>query len=283
VFLETPGFNANENTFSDYDEIRNRLAMSDAIRKWQLHQDGDRPTKRVGAYMPPNHNDSNFKSFNQEVGNIERLFKEVKVGDIIMSPPLGHFKSFLMGEVTKGWSPDDVIEVPYFDNELVPVRKIKWLSGNVSRRDFPNNLAKRLINRHAISEVDPVYTFDILQMVYPSFVWRNHSKLDLYGTRYQGDDPIQVLESAKLLKFAVAASMAHDLGKFDDFQSLSYSKAIEKYYNKELIEQFGINFNSPGLLRAILENATASPKIAAYIAVLTSSTAQPLAEVKKAV
>ena len=115
------------------------------------------------------------------------------------------------------------------------------------------------------------------------FVWRNHSKLDLYGTRYQGDDPIQVLESAKLLKFAVAASMAHDLGKFDDFQSLSYSKAIEKYYNKELIEQFGINFNSPGLLRAILENATASPKIAAYIAVLTSSTAQPLAEVKKAV
>jgi hypothetical protein len=270
VFLETPGFNANKNTFSDFDEVRQRLAMSDAIRRWQLQKNGPRPSRRFANYQPPGPQSADFKSFLAEAANIDRLFNEVKVGDLVLSPPLGHFNPFLIGEITKEWEPDDAIGIPFFEDELVPVRRVRWLANHLSRRDFSNNLAKRLINRHAISEVDPAFTEEILRKVYPSFIWGDESKIDLFGTKYSGDDPIEILESAKLLKYAVAAAFAHDNGHFEEFQSLAYDEAIRKFYDVNLVEQFGMTFNSPGKFLAVIKSATASPKIAACLTILTS-------------
>jgi hypothetical protein len=148
VFLELPAFAATDDSFSDIDLLRRHLAMSDAFRVWLREQRGEPPSRHVRQYRAPAFasNTPEARSFNAEVGNIQRMFSDVKPGDLVLCPPIGHFKPFLIGEVTKPWVAADVLEVPFFDNEEIPVRKVRWLNTRLSRRDFPVFIAKHLIN-----------------------------------------------------------------------------------------------------------------------------------------
>lgn len=248
VFLSLPGFDANQRTFGSQEEIRRHLAMSDEVGKWLNGVRRDPPSRRASSYSPYPHKsgDSEAKSFSAEVGNIQRLFADAKVGDIILSPPIGHYDPFLVGEITKKWSKADDLEVQLLQNELVPTRKVRWLNVALARRDFPPRVSRRMQNQHAITQLDTQYYEEVLGDIYPSYVWKNQSKLDIFGDSYTGTDPLQPYESAKLVKFVAASVFAFIDGKFDDFQNLNIDDAIEVYYDETRVDEFGQSFNSPG-------------------------------------
>ena len=178
IFLDLPGFDANEGTFSDEEEIARRLAMSRAIREWILKGEGDRPPRRISAHQPEQYpsGSSEARALTAELGNISRMFIDAKPGDLVISPPMGHYNRLLIGEIIGQFSPDDNVSVAYWGNETVPARRVRWLATNSTRRSFSSSLARSLQNQHAISRVDDKYYDEIQRVAYPNFLLARHIK-----------------------------------------------------------------------------------------------------------
>lgn len=282
VFLNLPGFNANDRVFESDESIRKHLAMSDEIYRWLRSARNSPPSRQASSYSayPHKSGTSDAKSFNAEAGNIQRMFVEAKVGDIILSPPVGHYDPFLVGEIRTAWNKSDDIEVPFLQGEVVPTRKVRWLNVALARRDFPPRVSRRLQNPLAISKIDNDLYEQILNLVYPSYVWGERSKLDVFGDNYKGTDPLQPYASALLVKYVIASVFAFEKGEFDQFQGLQPRDAIDRYYDEQLVKEFGQNFNSPGKFSIVAALGSLSLLASAGLIVATSDAAANFNQVK---
>ena len=274
VFLNLPGFNAVDSTFDSEEEIRRRLAMSDEINRYIRGSTQTPPSRNPANYSPyPYDNQSSDgRSFSAELGNIDRLFVDAKAGDLVLSPSSGHFEPFLVGEIVGPWSKGDDLAVERLLGEIVPARKVRWLNVALARRDFPVRVSKRLQNRHAITRLDDDYYADVFDKVYPSYSWKQRSKLDLFGDGYTGKDPLQPFLAAKLLKYVIASAFAFTEGEMDDFQAMEIDDAINRFYDEDLIEELHQNFNSPGKFSVISRRAALASLVSAGLIVATGST-----------
>jgi hypothetical protein len=91
------------------------------------------------------------------------------------------------------------------------------------------------------------------------------------------------LESAKLIKYVLSAVSAYYGGNFQEFQNLDYDSAIREYYDKNKIDHFGINFNSPGKFQSIFNASSASALISASLALVTDGSVTGMTAVKELV
>lgn len=282
VFLSLPGFDANDGVFKSDELIRRHLAMSDAVGRYASGATSTPPNRRPASYNPYPYQtgSTEAKSFAAELGNIYRMFIDAKPGDLVLSPTVGHFDPYLIGEITHAWRKSDDLEVPLLQGEVVPTRKVRWLNTALARRDFPPRVSRRLQNQHAITRMDDDLYEDIFERVYPSFVWGDRSKLDVFGNDYTGTDPLQPYASALLVKYVIASVFAYDKGEFDRFQSLDSLAAIEAYYDESLVEEFGQNFNSPGKFSIIAALGSLSILASAGLIVATADPARNFNEVK---
>lgn len=272
IFLQLPGFNASEAVFQSDELIRRHLAMSDQILRYVRGTRPSPPGRNASAYSPHPYasNTTEANSFNAELGNISRLFKDAKVGDLVLSPAEGHFAPLMIGEIRHAWRKADDLELSNLSNEVVPTRSVQWLDTALARRDFSARVSRRLQNKHAITLVDDRFYEDIFRSVYPSYVWKNTSKVDIFGDKYASKDPLQPYQAAFLIKYVIASALAYEGGEFADFQSLSQEAAIQKYYNLDAIDDFTQNFNSPGKFSLIAKVAAISILVSAGLAVATA-------------
>jgi hypothetical protein len=277
IFLELPGFSADAHTFQSEEQVRRHLAMSDQVRRFVRGAIPEPPSRTANDYDPTPYEPGtpDAKSFSAEVGNILRLYVEAKPGDLVLSPPVGHFDPMLIGEIETSWSRDDDLQVFALDNELVPARKVKWLDVALARRDFPPRVSKRVQNQLAITLFDAEYYDDIYRTVYPSYIWaqKSKSKIDIFGDRYSSSDPLQPYESALLIKYVISSAFAFEAGRFDEFQDLDVQTAIAAFYDERAIEHFRQNFNSPGKFSLIVAAASLSMLVAAGMVVATGDPA----------
>lgn len=282
IFLNLPGFNANDGVFASDEAIRQHLAMSDEIYRWLRGARNSPPSRQASSYSayPHKSGTSDAKAFNAEAGNIQRMFRDAKVGDIVLSPPVGHYDPLLIGEIRTVWKKDDDIEVPFLQGEAVPARKVRWLNVALARRDFSPRVSRRLQNPLAISKLDDDLYEDILNLVYPSYVWGNRSKLDVFGDNYKGTDPLQIYDSAKLVKYVTASVFAFTSGEMHKFQALDIDLAIATYYDESLVEEFGQNFNSPGKFAVAAAIGAFSVLASAGLIVATADPATKFSEVQ---
>ena len=271
VFLNIPGFDATPGVFGSEEPMRQHLAMSVEVARFIRRARISDPARNPSSYQPYPFGSANSKAraFSAELGNITRLFVDAKVGDLVMSPGKGQYDPFLIGEITTQWSKNDDLVVSKLAGETVPTRRVKWLRPVLARRDFPIRTAKRLINRHAITRLDDFYYEDIFDTVYPNYTWQDRSKLDLYGNAYNGKDPLQPYEAARLLKYVMASVFAYRVGKLAEFQALAFDDATATFYDEALVEELYQNFNSPGKFTVIAGGGIAA-LIAAGLALATS-------------
>ena len=282
VFLSLPGFEANDGVFDSDELIRKHLAMSDAIGRYASGATNTPPSRRPSAYnqYPYQTGSTEAKSFAAELGNIYRMFVNAKPGDLVLSPTVGHFDPYLIGEITHSWRKADDLQVSVLQGETVPTRKVRWLNTALARRDFPPRVSRRLQNQHAITRVDDSLYEDIFERVYPSFVWGDRSKLDVFGNDYTGTDPLQPYASALLVKYVVASAFAFKKGEFDQFQGLEPRAAINAYYDQSLIEEFGQNFNSPGKFSIVAAIGSLAILASAGLYVATADSSQNFNQTK---
>lgn len=273
IFLDLPGFAANEHTFEREENLRRHIRMADAIRDYHRGRTSTPPSRRADTYsgIAVSSKDPEGRSFNAEVGNAQRMFLDAKVGDVILSPPMGHYDPFLIGVVSAEWTPDQVAFARTYGEDALPARLVDWQSVSVSRRQFPDEVAKPLQNPHAISLVDRRLYFEIFMSSFPSFIWGDISKLDVYGNAYSSNDPLETYEAAFLIKFFVAAFCAYEAGRMEEFNLLPPQAGILAFYNASRVLEFRQNFNSPGKFAIAAAAAAMGLSVAAGIAAVSDS------------
>lgn len=273
IFLDLPGFSANEHTFGTDENLRRHIRMADAIRDYHRGSTSTPPSRRVDTYsgIAASSKDPEGRSFNAEVGNAQRMYVDAKAGDVILSPPMGHYDPFLIGVISEEWKPDQVAFARAYGDDALPSRRVKWQSVSVSRRQFPDEVAKPLQNPHAISLVDRSLYFEIFMSAFPSFVWGNISKLDVYGNAYSSNDPLETFEAAFLIKFFAAAFCAYEAGKIAEFNQLAPQAGILEFYDPSRVLEFRQNFNSPGKFAIAAAAAAMGLSVAAGIAAVSDS------------
>lgn len=258
VFLSLPGFDANGLVFDDDVLIGKHLAMSEQVALWNFGHLASPPSRKSSLYLSSPHASGSpeAKAFSAELGNIRRLYREAKAGDIVLSPRKGQLEPFLIGEIRENWSPGEEASIAALANEIVPIRRVRWLDTALARRDFAPIIARRLRNQKAVTRLDDRFYKEIIDLVYPSYIWNGLSKLDVFGEDYRGDDPTQITPTAYLIKYIIASVLAFERGEINKFLSMSSALAIKAYYDHNLIEHFGQNFNSPGSFSVISRRNT---------------------------
>lgn len=285
VFLDIPGFLTDKDTFNSDEDIIRSLNRSIAVRR-NLRQDGSYP--QAGALSsyggsPPLLDGKVDRSFAADLGNIRTLFCDINIGDVIIMTPQDHYGHLLIGEITREWTDDQVMDLPGETGNPLPYREVKWLSHDLTRRDFPARVARLMQNRKAISRIDYQAYEDIFKYVYPRYIWGNTSKIDIFAPNYSSADPTVTVESSELIKYAVAAYGAILQGKIDEFHSLPLDKAAEDYFDDVLVIQIAQAFGSPGGYLAKLIGATAAVALAATISLALVDEAQSAQQAQQAV
>ena len=272
VFLNIPGFDATPQAFADRAIMRRHLAMSDAVADYIRGHAPNNPSRNPNLYSstPYETGTTDARKFSAELGNISQLFTQAKIGDVVMCPGNGQYDPFLVGEITRNWAKADDFAVPQLAGEFVPTRRVRWIDVAATRRDFAPRTAKRLYNRHAITQVDRRFYQDIFDNIFPSYSWGDRSKLDLFGNGYAGKDPLQPYEAAKLLKYVMSAVFAYEDGFFAAFQALDVEAAIAQYYDESRVADLHQNFNSPGKFTVIIKSGIAATLLAGGILMATA-------------
>lgn len=272
IFLSLPGFAASTAVFESDDLTRRHLAMADQVARWVFGIRTVPPIRQASTYAPNPYvaGTAEAKGFSAELGNIRRMYRDAKAGDLVLSPRRGQLDPFLIGEIRSNWTPGDELAISTLNAELVPIRKVKWLDTALARRDFPPRIARRLQNQHAITRLDDRFYKEIFDLVYPSYVWQDNSKFDVYGDDYRGTDPTQIHPTAVLIKYVVASVFAFEKGQMAQFHALLPDQAVALYYDENLIAHFGQNFNSPGAFSVIARKKYLATLAAAGIIIALS-------------
>jgi hypothetical protein len=208
------------------------------------------------------------------------MFSTIKVGDIVMVTPEGHYKELLIGEVQSNWNPRHTLELETFQGESVPYREVRWLNVALSRRDFPLAVAKRLQNRRAVTRIDDDLYSSIFRLIYSAFIWGNESKLDIYAPEFGGNDPLQIADAAFLIKWSLAAYAAYTKGQFVEFQSLPIEEAAERFFDPIFVEAFSLNFSSPGVYKLVGAGGAIGLVVASLVSLAISEESQSVTQVK---
>lgn len=283
VFLDLPGFLTDSNTFdSDADIIRS-LNRSAAVRR-NLRDAAQYPSAgSLSSYpvVPPTLDGKVDRSFAADLGNIRTLFREADVGDVIIMTPQNHYDRLLIGEIVSDWDANQVMELPGQAGNPLPYREVSWLAHDLTRRDFPARVAKRMQNRKAISRIDRNFYEDIFKFVYPRYIWGNVSKIDIYAPSYNSADPTVNLEASELIKYAVAAYAAVMRDEVESFHALPLDRASEDYFDAALVMQIAQAFGSPGGYLAKLIGTGAAITVAAIIGMALTDETQTAAQTKQ--
>ncbi|MGR6327999.1 hypothetical protein ACU5AX_02935 [Sphingomonas sp. XXL09] len=267
IFLDIPGFLTDENTFTDDASIIRSLNRSAAVRR-HARQPQDYPVARgLPSYSerPPLLDGKIDRSFSADLGNVRTLYVEAKVGDVVIMTPSNHFDHLLIGEITSSWDKEQTLYLSDYVGEPVPYRSVKWLSHNLTRRDFRNRVARRMQNRKAITRFDSDLYDDIFRLVYQRYVWGGISKIDVFAPGYSSADPTVTIESSFLIKYAVAAYAAIEKGEYDAFSALAIEEAADRYFDADLVIQIAQSFGSPGGYIAKLVGSAAAIVVGIFV------------------
>lgn len=254
VFLETPGFPGVGIDFSNINDVRKGLRLSDNVLQWVLGNVPNPPSRVLDFYEgnPIEIHEEGARSFNAQVGNVVSLFHEAKRGDLLLVPGRGQYKSVLIGEFETDYSPDDLISLPQYENELTPFRKINWIDVETPKRSFANYVSKRLENRHAVINLSKRWTSnksiaeEIYKKAYDNFIWGDEAHITLLGPRYNSKDPQGIFDATELIKAVYAIFLVSERDDGSDLTDQNLAQISANFYNGEAVVDFSLNFNSPG-------------------------------------
>jgi hypothetical protein len=208
------------------------------------------------------------------------MFREMRVGDVVIMTPFDHYDPLLIGEVESDWSEDQVMTLPDYGDNYLPYRKVNWLSHGLSRRDFPAPVAKRMQNRKAISQIHYDYYDSIFRLVYHAYIWGETSKLDVFAPEYNSSDPTANAEASFIIKYAVALYSAIQKNEIEKFNAMSIEDAADIYFDPVLVIQIAQAFGSPGGYIVRLIGAGAAGVLAIIAAIALSDESKSIDAVK---
>ncbi|MBA1157939.1 hypothetical protein [Microvirga mediterraneensis] len=269
VFIDYPGIALTRKSLESMDAIRQHVRMAIALNEY--HRSGVQ--KRPPSRNPKRYSDAPFEEHSSRVraGNVRRLYKEVRAGDLVVVPGAA-FQPVLFGEVTDDFDPKNQVSVPGRDYLPIQYRSVKWTRTDVSRSDIPVDLQRYFLKPPAVAEIARTDTTERLySFAYDSYILRDRSFTFFPGPNYSGNDPLETSEANQLISYFVAAYSAIERDEIDDFVSLSMLDAIAEYYDKELLESYVQVFRSPGYFSMMTKVTLLAAFVASRVTIATTN------------
>lgn len=125
------------------------------------------------------------------------------------------------------------------------------------KSDFSQKLVEKLINRKAVISIEQYpYGVELYRHIYGSYSIGDSSKVDLYGKNYSGNDIMATDSSIKLVAYLASAYAAMEMGEEQALKDMKIDDVISRYYTSDLVENFSLNFNSPGKFELFVKSVS---------------------------
>lgn len=273
IFLETPAINLTSNALRDDEVLRQHVAMS---LKWIDYYKGGGelpPSRRASNYDPPKN-----ASFNAAVGNVRNVFVKMQPGDLVLVGGYSYYEPVLIGEIKDPFDPKFVVHLEQYGMEEVPARRVHWLNRRTERRFLSRGLSLLLSNRKAVVSVNKgEYGDEIYRLAYGDYVFGSNSRYIFEGPKYN-NIATSTVPGINLITYFAAAFNAAELGEIETFGKLSVQKAIDNYFEQDVLYSFEIDFSSPGEYVLYAKRAV----LPLLVAVLVSATDGNISNVQEA-
>lgn len=249
VFLDLPGFElAGARSFAGLDRIKERIGYSDAVKAW-LREGGDLssvPDPSLDAY-------SILRGSQRKLllaGAIQRLYYDLKPGDIVVVPGPGYHTDVMIGEIVGSSATMLVPEI--YGQVLVPARRVRWLARK-QKRLLSSDLIARLGTPNFLVQLDKSLRSEILDIAFENYVI-DGTYVSKFSTSEHSFNTLDEFQIQAFINFVAGALVAAD-GNDTKANSLTLDEAVELLTARpDLAPSLAITINSPGWLTVFDEN-----------------------------
>lgn len=193
---------------------------------------------------------------------------------MVVVPVDAGFESYLMiGEITNQFSQSDHQRIPLYGNDVVPFRRVRWISTDRRTRLLTPELAGELRGRRAIrllanelddDKRDRIYA-EVFELSYQNFIFKDLSEYLFDAPDYQ-QRALDIFPGAEL----ISAGIAYGNALLDHNElivtTMSVGEASDSIFAEKGIEAFELDFASPGSYRVKARGRT--PVLMTVVALL---------------
>jgi len=264
VFLDIPGIELTAKVDIDDETFRNKLRMAKRISLW--HRGGkkdDEPSRTPSDYKVKNP----AVQAPRFVHEVHDLYNEARSGDLIIVPGKGYNSTVYIGEFDGAFDPSHLVVSRRYPDEQIPARKVKWLDVSMAKGQFSRRLIRLMQNRQAIIEISKDEDKrDIYEFAYGEYIWKETSG-SLIRVTEDIIDVKDLTEAFDLTNYFASQYLALKKGELDEFLSLSFHDAIEKYYDKKYFGGVSVEIHSPGYFGRPMKDVMLAGYVSAMLAI----------------
>ena len=199
------------------------------------------------------------------MGNLRRLYQEASCGDYLLVPGNGLFAEVLIGKFIDDPSLDNTLVVDIYPRSPIPYRQVEWLSFPY-RTSLSRPLSESLSRPLAITNiVDAALQAEILQLAHGNYVFNETAKQYFSGEQYD-DKPYAPVPGLTLISALLCSVNAVLSGQSDIIENLSIDELADHPLSGNDVENFEINFASPGGYRVWAQRAVLALALSALVA-----------------
>lgn len=261
VFLDLPSLMLSPSSLQDRRFLNAQIARASEVRAWHRAQPEERPVtpRNVGDYLDT----INSRSTGQQYGNIKGLYFDARVGDLVVVPVDAGFESYLMiGEIADNFHQSDHHRIDLYGNDVVPFRRVRWITVDQRTRLLTPQLAGELRGRRAIRLLaneldndrrDRIYA-EVFELSYQNFIFKDLCEYVFDAPDYH-QRALDVFPGAQLISAGIAYGNAlvdnsrAELRGIATAKEMTVADASDSIFAEKGIEAFELDFASPGSYR----------------------------------
>jgi len=265
VYLDLPAFQiGGAKAAVDVSQMTERLALSDRVRNW--HKNG-RPEDKVPSRDLNDYrraSDTNRRGLLG--GALERLYFQMKPGDLVVVPGPGIWTDVYIGEVLG--EPTVIRDEDNYPSEEIPARRVRWLT-HKPKRAFSEDLVRRLGTPNYLIQLDRSLRDEIFASAYDNYIY-NGKYVSKFTTSEHSFSTLDDFNIQAFVNF-ISGVLAAAEGDAPAGMQFTLDDALEILHaNPDLIPSLTVNINSPGAL-TVFKDTILPIVLAAFMALATSA------------
>lgn len=272
VFLEAPYIDLEPDALATRPGIRRAIRRAVARREHEETTGSSEPSAVLNDYDDGAFYDDNLKALG---GSLIRLYREAKVGDLVIVPGRETHDGFMrsvvrIGEISTPFSRNDIYSGARAITKKVPVRHVRWLRV-VARRDISPLLERKIGKPPAVRALKiEKETEQVLKIAYNSYIFEGNSSSLVIADRYDGSDFVTLNRSSDLIAFLVSAHAIFAVPDPGGNKVKDIEEFTKEHFKDASVDNIEIAFASPGYWRIAGATASLAAFVALGIAVFTS-------------
>lgn len=268
VFLDIPGFPIFQTgDVPQRSDIIKSIVVSDRVRDWHSH---NRPLDKEPERRLDYVKDYNVTQWRQQFGAmVENFFNNIKLGDIIIVPGPKEESNVLFGEIIDAPGSSFAVQAPFYDDEYIPARKVRWIQ-RIQRRGLPRWLDNKIPNQNPLRQIERSQYQYIFDLMYERYYYDKRFAVKMRTESREFSALDSYLLNQVVLYITALHESLHD-GHIKDIDKRSMSDVVSSIVFSSDIPEQRVIIQSPGFI--VLDAKNVIPMVAGVFMAMSAATA----------